>query len=75
MLVRQYTNGILVTGANEEVETYLKWFRRVYTEEKSSSIFAVMAKFTAKKPTYSLKYFFNCFKLYRMPTLRNLNFK
>lgn len=56
MLIRQYSNGILLTVSNEGIENYLKWLRKVYIEEKSSSIFAVVVKFAAKKPSFSSRY-------------------
>lgn len=56
MLIRQYTNGVSLNISNERLENYLKWLRKLYNEEKSSSLFAVVAKFGAKKPSYSTKY-------------------
>lgn len=55
MLLRQYSNGISPTVANENLEVYLAWLRKVHSEEKSGvSFFSMVTKF-GRKPTYAVK--------------------
>lgn len=54
MLLRQYSNGIAPTAANENLETYLAWLRKVHSDEKGVSFFQMMTKF-GRKPTYPVK--------------------
>ncbi|KAH7689526.1 Protein C56C10.11, partial [Aphelenchoides avenae] len=55
MLLRQYSNGVSPTVANENLEVYLAWLRKVHSEEKSGvSFFSMVTKF-GRKPTYPVK--------------------
>lgn len=54
MLIRQYGNGVLPVIANEELENYLKWLKKVYSEEKNQSFFSMVTKF-GKKSTFPVK--------------------
>lgn len=54
LVIRQYSHGISPTVANQQFEQYLEFLRKVYSEDKSVSIFNVKAMFS-KKPSYPLK--------------------
>jgi hypothetical protein len=51
---RQFSNGVAVATANEEISTFQQWLHRVDTEEKSVSFFSAIAKF-GRRPAFSTK--------------------
>uniref|UniRef100_A0A915D199 Uncharacterized protein n=1 Tax=Ditylenchus dipsaci TaxID=166011 RepID=A0A915D199_9BILA len=54
MLIRQFSNGVSTSVANEEIDVLCRWLQRVHTEEKSVSFFSAIAKF-GRKPAFPIK--------------------
>jgi hypothetical protein len=54
MIIRQFSNGISITTANERLEAYINYLRKVFSEEKGVSFFNVKAIF-GKKQAFPLK--------------------
>lgn len=57
MVIRQYDNGVLPVIANEELENYLKFLRKIHNEEKSTSFFSMVTKF-GRKSGYPIRFVF-----------------
>uniref|UniRef100_A0A914C964 Ectopic P granules protein 5 homolog n=1 Tax=Acrobeloides nanus TaxID=290746 RepID=A0A914C964_9BILA len=65
MVIRQYSNGVSVGIANEQFDAYLNFLKKIFTDEKGVSFFAMVTKF-GRKPSYpqKLQLFSNLMSLY-----------
>lgn len=54
MVVRQFSNGVSTGIANERLEAFLNFLKKVFSEDKGVSFFNIKAVF-GKKQTYPLK--------------------
>lgn len=54
MAVRQFSNGVSVSLANERLDTYLNYLRKISSEEKGVSLFNVRAIF-GKKQSFPIR--------------------
>jgi hypothetical protein len=57
MVIRQYSNGVSVGIANEQFDAYLNFLKKIFTDEKGVSFFAMVTKF-GRKPSYPQKWVF-----------------
>ncbi|KAI6234126.1 hypothetical protein M3Y99_00847100 [Aphelenchoides fujianensis] len=48
MVVRQYANGVPVGIANEQMEVFISFLRKIFSEDKGVSLFNVRAMFSKK---------------------------
>lgn len=48
MLIRQYANGAAVTEANERLNAYLAYLKKITADDKGVSFFNVKAMFSRK---------------------------
>lgn len=54
MVVRQYSNGTSTSVANESLESYITFLKKLHSDEKGVSFFSMVTKF-GRKPAYPIK--------------------
>ncbi|KAI6196551.1 hypothetical protein M3Y94_01122800 [Aphelenchoides besseyi] len=54
MVIRQYSNGVPIGIANEQLEVYISYLRKMFSDDKGVSFFNVKAMFS-RKPLFPLR--------------------
>uniref|UniRef100_A0A914YDY6 Uncharacterized protein n=1 Tax=Panagrolaimus superbus TaxID=310955 RepID=A0A914YDY6_9BILA len=54
MVIRQYSNGMATAVANEHLENYITFLKKLHSDEKGVSFFSMVTKF-GRKPSYPIK--------------------